>query len=215
MIIKWLGHSCFLVTSAAGVRVVTDPYSIGSGINYSPVAEAADVVVISHEHHDHNAAWAVQGEPEIVRGVGTKTVRGIQFKGIATHHDKSGGGERGNNTVFRFTVDGVRLCHLGDLGHLLTRTQCAEIGEVDILFVPVGGFFTIDADDATRVCDQLRPKVTIPMHFKTPKCDYTIGVVDDFVVSKQNVRETHSSEIEIGLEDLPMDTDIVVLDPSR
>ena len=215
MIIKWLGHSCFLVTSAAGVRVVTDPYSTGSGINYSPVAEAADVVVISHEHHDHNAASAVQGEPEIVRGVGTRSVRGIEFKGIATHHDKSGGRERGNNTVFRFTMDGVKLCHLGDLGHPLTRAQCAEIGEVDVLFVPVGGFFTIDADDARRVCDQLRPKVTIPMHFRTPKCDYSIGVVGDFVVGKQNVRETGSSEIEISLEDLPTGADIVLLEPSR
>jgi L-ascorbate metabolism protein UlaG (beta-lactamase superfamily) len=215
VIIKWLGHSCFLITSAAGVRIVTDPYFTGGDINYSPVAEAADIVVISHEHRDHNAASAVHGEPEVVRGVGTKTVRGIEFKGIAAHHDKSGGRERGKNTVFRFTVDGVRLCHLGDLGHLLTRAQCAEIGEVDVLFVPVGGFYTIDADDATRVCDQLRPKVAIPMHFKTPKCDYPISVVGDFVVSKQNVRETHSSEIEMGIEDLPMGMDIVLLDPSR
>ena len=215
MIIKWLGHSCFLVISAAGVRVITDPYSAGGGISYSPIAEAADVVVISHEHNDHNAASAVQGEPEVVRGVGTKTVRGIQFRGVATYHDKSGGRERGNNTVFCFTVDDVRLCHLGDLGHLLTRAQGAEIGAVDILFVPVGGFFTIDAGDAGRVCDQLKPKVIIPMHFKTAKCDYPISVVDNFVLSKQNVREAHSSEIEISLEDLPAGTDIVLLEPSR
>lgn len=215
MIIKWLGHSCFLITSAAGVRVVTDPYSPGGGINYSPVAETAEVVVISHEHSDHNAASAVQGEPRVVRGAGTRTVRGIQFRGIATHHDKSGGRERGQNTVFCFTVDDVRLCHLGDLGHLLTQRQAGEIGEVDILFVPVGGFFTIDAGDASRVCDQLKVKVVIPMHFKTPKCDYSISTVDGFVLGKQNVREARASEVEISLGDLPADTEILLLQPCR
>src|SRR5512136_1846542 len=161
MNIKSLGHACFLIASRGGLRVITDPYTVGGGIDYSPVKETADVVTVSHDHGDHNNVSAVQGKPEVVKGGGTKTVKGVQFKGIATSHDASQGTERGSNTVFCFTIDDLRLCHLGDLGHVLSPGQVAQIGAVDILFVPVGGFFTIDATVATRVCDQLKPRVTI------------------------------------------------------
>src|SRR5512136_3122710 len=98
MRIKWLGHACFLLTSDSGLRVITDPYAVGGGINYSPIRETADVVLVSHDHGDHNNVSAVQGKPEVVRGSGTRTVKGVQFKGIATSHDASQGTERGTNT---------------------------------------------------------------------------------------------------------------------
>jgi L-ascorbate metabolism protein UlaG (beta-lactamase superfamily) len=214
MKIKWLGHACFLVTSADGVRIVADPYAVGGGINYSPIKETADVVVVSHDHSDHNNVAAVQGKPEIIRGPGTKTAKGIQFKGIATSHDSSQGTQRGSNTVFCFTIDDLQLCHLGDLGHALTQAQVTEIGAVDILFVPVGGFFTIDATSANQVCDQLKPKVVIPMHFKTPKCGYAIAGVEDFLRGKKNVRKTMASEVEFQRERLPIATEIVLLQPA-
>jgi len=214
MKVKWLGHSCFLVTSRGGVRIITDPYSTGEGINYSPIKETADVVVVSHGHNDHNNVSAVQGKPEVIKGSSTKTARGIQFKGIAAYHDASKGEQRGPNTVFCFTIDDIKLCHLGDLGHMLSPGQIAEIGAVDILFVPVGGFYTIDAPVASQVCDKLKPKVVIPIHFKTPRCAYPIAGVEDFLKGKKNVRKVGGSEANFERERLPAATEIVLLQPA-
>jgi L-ascorbate metabolism protein UlaG (beta-lactamase superfamily) len=214
MKIEWLGHACFLITSRDGLRVITDPYTVGGGINYSPIKETADVVVVSHDHGDHSNVSTVQGKPEVVKGSGTKTARGIQFKGIASYHDASQGTQRGLNTVFCFAIDNMKLCHLGDLGHVLDPEQVNEIGAVDILFAPVGGFFTIDASVASRVCDQLKPKVVIPMHFKTPKCDYPIAGVEDFLGGKKDVRRVGNSEADFERERIPAATEIVLLQPA-
>jgi L-ascorbate metabolism protein UlaG (beta-lactamase superfamily) len=214
MIIKWLGHACFLITSKGGMRIITDPYTVGEGINYSPIEEAADIVVVSHEHGDHNNVGTVRGKPEVVKGSGTKTAKGIGFKGVATYHDTSQGKQRGLNTVFCFNLDDIKLCHLGDLGHLLSPGLVSEIGAVDILFIPVGGFYTIDAVDASQVCDQLNPKLIFPMHFKTPKCDYPIAGVDNFLKGKKNIRNVDSSEAEFTPEKLPAAGEIVLLKPA-
>jgi L-ascorbate metabolism protein UlaG (beta-lactamase superfamily) len=214
MKLKWLGHSCFLITSETGLGIITDPYSTSGGINYSPVNEAADIVTVSHNHRDHNNIAAVQGKPEVITGSGTKTAKGIQFKGIASHHDESKGKERGANTIFCFTVDGIRLCHLGDLGHELSREEIAQISNVDILLIPIGGFFTIDARVATKVSDDLKPKVILPMHYKTPKCDFPISGVEDFLAGKKNVKKLNSSETEFKAGKLPEATEIVVLQPA-
>jgi L-ascorbate metabolism protein UlaG (beta-lactamase superfamily) len=214
MKVKWLGHSCFLVTSKGGVRIITDPYAVGGDIKYSPIEETADVVVVTHGHDDHSNVSAVQGKPEVVRGDGTKTAKGIQFRGIATYHDASQGTQRGPNSVFCFTVDDIKLCHLGDLGHVLSPEQINELGTVDILFIPVGGFYTIDASIASRVCDLLKPKVVIPMHFKTPKCAYPIAGIEGFLKGKKNVRKVMDSEVEFEREKLPAATEIVLLQPA-
>ena len=214
MVIKWLGHACFLIMSKDAVRIITDPYVVGGGINYSPIREAVDIVVVSHEHGDHNNVAAVQGKPEVVKGSGTKTAKGIQFRGIDTYHDISQGKERGRNSVFCFNVDNIRLCHLGDLGHLLSLEQIKEIGDVDVLFVPVGGFYTIDAAEASRVCEQLKPRAIIPMHFKTSKCAYPITGVEDFLKGKKDVRKADSSEVEVEMEKLPPTSEIIVLKPA-
>jgi L-ascorbate metabolism protein UlaG (beta-lactamase superfamily) len=214
MKIRWLGHACFLITSGGGLRVITDPYAVGGGINYSPIKETADVVVVSHDHGDHNNVAAVQGKPEVVKGPGTKTAEGIRFRGIATSHDASHGTQRGSNTVFCFTIDDLKLCHLGDLGHVLSPAQVTEIGAVDILFVPVGGFFTIDATVANQVCDQLNPKIVIPMHFKTPKCAYPIAGVEDFLRGKKGVRKVVGNEVDFERQKLPAAMEIVLLQPA-
>ncbi len=211
MKVKWLGHACFLITSKDGVRIITDPYAVGGGIDYSPIEETADIVVVSHEHADHNNVSAVRGRPEVVKSSGIKTIEGIQFRGIATYHDASQGKQRGGNTIFCFSVDDIKLCHLGDLGHLLNPWQINEIGAVDILFIPVGGFYTIDATDASQICDQLTPKVILPMHFKTPQCAYPIADVDEFLRGKKNVKRVESREAEFELERFPNTREIVIL----
>lgn len=214
MKVKWLGHACFLLTSSTGLRVLTDPYASGSGLDYGKIEEAADIVTVSHEHFDHNNVAAVSGSPQIVRGAGTQEVRGINFKGIACFHDTSGGRERGSNIIFCFTIDGIRICHLGDLGHELSQGQIKEIGDVDLLLIPTGGYFTIDAAMATRLWEQLKPKVTIPMHYKTPRCAFPISGVDEFLKGKERVKQVGTSEVEIEAGKLPAAPEIWVLTPA-
>lgn len=203
-----------MLVSEVGLRIITDPYIVDQNLSYSPIKEIADIVVVSHDHDDHNNVSAVQGKPEVLKGSGLKTAKGLQFRGVATYHDTTQGKQRGTNTVFCFSLDGIKLCHLGDLGHLLSQAQVDEVGTVDILFIPVGGFYTIDAAGASQVCDQLKPKVVIPMHFRTPQCTYPIAGVDNFLRGKKNVKRVDSSEIEFRPEELPTATEIVILKPS-
>ncbi len=214
MQIKWLGHAAFLLTARDGTRVITDPYATGAGLSYGQIKESADVVLVSHEHGDHNNVAAIKGSPEVIRGAGTHKAKGIEFRGVASFHDPSGGRQRGPNTIFCFTLDGVRLCHLGDLGHVLSGEQVAQIGQVDVLFLPVGGFYTIDAREATRVMGSLKPKIAIPMHFKTPKCDYPISPVEEFLQGKESVRRVGGSEVEVEASSLPKATSVWVLEPA-
>ena len=153
----------------------------------------------------------MKGNPVAVRG--SAEVKGIKFKGIPTYHDNSSGQERGSNNVICFELDGIKVCHLGDLGHVLTDEQVTEIGKVDLLLTPVGGFFTIDAKAASQICDQLKPRVVIPMHFKTEKNEQPIAGVDEFLRGKRNVTCMDTSEAEFKVGELPADTQILVLKP--
>jgi len=211
MKIKWLGHASFLITSDGGVRVITDPYTRGGGIDYGPIQETADIVIVSHKHQDHNNVGAVKGKPAVVDAPGSKNVKGIEFLGVPSYHDGAKGAQRGPNVIFCFTIDGVRVCHLGDLGHELDAGKLKEIGAVDVLLVPVGGFYTIDAGQAASVCDALKPKVVIPMHVKTAKCDYPITGVEDFLKGRKSVSRVAASETEIKKDKLPAETETIVL----
>lgn len=211
MKIKWLGHASFLITSDSGVRVVTDPYSRGGGIDYGPIQEAAEIVTVSHKHQDHNNVGAVKGKPAVVDAPGVRTIKGIEFTGVSSYHDGAKGAQRGPNIIFCFTVDGIRVCHLGDLGHDLDAAKVKEIGDVDVLLIPVGGFYTIDCGQACGVCDVLKPKVVIPMHVKTAKCDYPIVGVEDFLKGRKNVRGVAASEVEIKKDKLPEEIETIVL----
>lgn len=215
MKIKWYGHSAFLITSDDGVKIMIDPYDTNAypdQLTYGPIKEQPDAVLITHEHGDHNGAKNLPGSPHLVKGKGNKTVKGISIKGIPVFHDPSKGSERGENTIFTLYMDGMNLCHLGDLGHLLTEKDLAEMGPVDILLIPVGGYFTIDPAEAARVAGQIRPKVLIPMHFKTKKCGFPIAAVDDFLKGKPRVKKANVSEIAFDKKSLPGEMEIVVLE---
>ena len=215
MRIRWLGHSSFLITSEGGLRIVTDPYESGllKGIRYRRIDEAADIVTVSHEHFDHNNVAGVAGNPEVVRGAGRHQVKGIEFKGILSFHDERGGRSRGPNTIFCFTVDGIRVCHLGDLGHQLSEEQLSDIGEVDVLLIPVGARFTLDAKGASRVVAALRPRVAIPMHYHTVKVVFPLVLarVESFLEGKSNIGRPDTSEMELKRDELPSPTQVVVL----
>jgi len=209
MNIKWLGHASFLITSDTGIKIITDPYETGGGLSYGGIKESADIVTVSHDHFDHNNVAAVPGNPQVVRG--TAKARGMEFKGIPTYHDEAQGGQRGKNTILCFEVDGIKVCHLGDLGHQLSEGQVAEVESVDVLLIPVGGYYTIDAGVATAVCNQLQPRVVIPMHYKTGKCDFPIAGVEQFLQGKKGARRLDASEVEFKSGELPPTTQIIVL----
>jgi L-ascorbate metabolism protein UlaG (beta-lactamase superfamily) len=211
MKVKYLGHSAFLITSEKGLSIITDPYTRGPSLTYGEIKESADIVTISHDHSDHCNPAGVRGSPQVVKGAGRVVVKGIEFNGIASYHDEARGRMRGNNTIFCFDVDGMRVCHLGDLGHLLDDRQVLEIGDVNILFIPVGGYFTIDARAASQVCNQLKPSVIIPMHYRTEKGIPGIAGVEEFIRGKDNVTELDLSEIEFKGEELPPQSQIMVL----
>ena len=212
MKIKWLGHASFLITSDAGTRIITDPYATSDRIKYGEIEESADIVTVSHHHFDHDNVAAVGGNPQVLEG--TAEVKGIKFNAVPAFHDQKGGSERGSSTVFCFEVDGIKLCHLGDLGHQLGDKDIAAIGKVDVLLAPVGGFFTIDAEVATEVCGKLSPEVIIPMHFKNDSCDLPISGVDDFLQGKADVSRLDTSEVEFKQGELPATTKITVLQPA-
>jgi L-ascorbate metabolism protein UlaG (beta-lactamase superfamily) len=219
MRVKWLGHSCFLLTSDSGTRILTDPYTPGQlGLSYGPITESADIVLCSHEHPDHNNVAAVKGNPLVIKGPGSKEAKGIKFKGIPAYHDEDRGSKRGNDIVFVFELDGMRICHLGDLGHDLSESEVKEIGRVDILFIPVGGFYTFEPPVAVRVSDRLKPRVVVPMHFLTAKVDTATfgGIIgpDEFLKGKSGVSRSNASEVEFKAGTLGPSTRYVVLTPA-
>ena len=215
MKIKWYGHAAFLITSDKGTKFMIDPYepgAFGGQLSYGKIKDQADIVLITHDHADHNYTKDLPETPQVVKGSGFKTTKGVSIKGISTYHDPSQGSERGANTIFTLKIDNLQLCHLGDLGHLLSDKELAEIGPVDILLIPVGGFFTIDPKEATRVAEQIKPKIAIPMHFKTEKCGFPIAPVEDFLKGKTNTKRPKASEANFGQSTLPQQMEIVVLE---
>jgi L-ascorbate metabolism protein UlaG (beta-lactamase superfamily) len=215
MKIKWYGHAAFLISSDQGLKIITDPYesgAYGGQLAYGKIKDQADIVLTSHDHADHNDTKSLPGSPQIIKGSGSKTLKGISFKGIPTYHDPSKGSERGTNTIFTFSVDGVRVCHLGDLGHILSEKELGDIGPIDLLLIPVGGYFTIDPKEATRVAEQIQPKVLIPMHYKTEKCGFPIAPVEEFLKGKPTPKRPKSSEATLDKKSLPQKMEIVVLE---
>jgi len=215
MKIRWYGHAAFLITTDEGTKIIIDPYepgAFGGQLSYGKIKDQADIVLISHDHADHNDTTDLPGTPQLVKGSGLKTLKGISLKGVSTYHDPSKGSERGANTIFTLKVNQIQLCHLGDLGHLLSDKELAEIGPVDILLIPVGGFFTIDPKEATRVAEQIKPKILIPMHFKTEKCGFSIAPLEDFLKGKTNIKRPKASETTFDKATLPQQMEIVVLE---
>ena len=177
-----LGHSSFkikgktLPAGRQGATVVTDPYdSTMVGLKF-PKLESVDIVTISHDHRDHNVAENVPGTPFVIAGPGEYEIKGVTVIGVPTFHDDKNGVERGANTVYKMTIDGINICHLGDLGHKLSDDQLNQIGNVEVLLIPVGGAYTVDAKVAAEVVAQIEPLVVIPMHYKrSDNPDVTVG----------------------------------------
>ncbi|MCD6510399.1 MAG: MBL fold metallo-hydrolase [Thermoprotei archaeon] len=210
--VRWLGHACFAV-QGENVIVVTDPHN-GVDVGLRPPDVKADIVLISHGHYDHADGLEIVSKPDTKvfdSFEGEASHKGVKIIGIKAFHDKSHGEIRGENYIYLFDVDGIRFCHLGDLGHILEDEQLRKMSDVDVLFIPVGGVFTIDAEEAKEVVRLVRPKIAIPMHYKIPKLRLPIGRVKEFLKGLKDVELRNNDTLEVTRENLPLETRIVVL----
>ena len=194
--LTWLGHPSFILKTSTGLTALLDPIAAVVGYPVIPVT-GVDVVTVSHEHSDHNNVALATGSPTILRGLAgndwakiDQTIKGVRVRTVSTFHDDTQGTQRGKNAIFVFEFDGMRIAHLGDLGHKLSDDQVKAIGNVDAVMIPVGGFYTIDGKNAAQVVAQLNPKVVIPMHYKTPALTASLSAVlatqDDFIAALGN-----------------------------
>ncbi len=209
MKIKWLGHSSFLIESEGGIKIITDPFD--ETLGYKLPRIKVNIVTVSHEHFDHNYVRGIKGRPVVFKKPVNRESHKMEFRGISSYHDSACGAQRGSNTIFVIKADGLNLCHLGDLGHTLNSDKLAEIGDVDILFIPVGGFYTIDSSQANQIIKDIKPKIAIPMHYKTEAIKFSIDPVEVFLSENENVQRLESNEFDITESTLPENSKIYVL----
>ncbi len=212
MIITWQGHSCFKIQDKIGpegITVVTDPFDKKVGLKV-PNCEA-DIVTISHDHFDHNNVKALRGQPFVVNCAGEYDFKNVLIEGIDSYHDEKQGADKGNNIIFRIEVDDISVTHLGDLGQVLDNNQLEKLAGTDILLIPVGGNYTIDAKKAVEVIAQIEPRIVIPMHYKTKDVKVDIEKVDKFI-KELGIQATYEDKLKISKKDLPQEEmELVIL----
>jgi L-ascorbate metabolism protein UlaG (beta-lactamase superfamily) len=200
--IRWHGHSCFEI--GGSVTIVTDPHD-GKSLGIAPPKANADLVLMSHDHFDHNCVTLVSGsDTSVIRKPVMTVERGVRVEGIPAFHDTNGGSKRGQITIFKFELDGTTFCHLGDLGHELDEATVEKISPVDFLFVPTGAVFTVGPDSAKAVIDSVSPKVAIPMHYRMPGMTLSIQPIQNFLrLCDQKSVVKVGNEVEFSEDELP------------
>lgn len=212
MIIEYLGHSCFKLTESTGTSILCDPYS-EEMVGY-PMPEAeANAVTVSHHHGDHDCVSRVGGNPLIIDKESGLDLDGVEINSIKSFHDASRGKKRGENVIFKFRMDGIDVCHLGDLGEQCSSDLIETLLPVNVLLIPVGGNYTIDAEMAKEYVDRIMPDFVIPMHYRTKDCKIDIDKVDEFLklFEEDAIEETEGNSIELSRTDLGGETKIIVL----
>lgn len=208
MEITWLGHSCFRIKGKSGT-VITDPFGEATGYHLGKVA--ADIVTVSHDHPGHNFVKGVGGNPKVISGPGEYEIAGIFIYGVRTYHDGEKGQSRGKNTCYLMQIDDVKVCHLGDLGHVPSAAQVDELNDAEVLLVPVGGGATTNAAAAIEIVNLLSPKIVIPMHYKTEVSRPDLEPVDKFL-NEMGVKDLAPiPKLTVNKAILPLETQVVVL----
>jgi len=213
MVIDWLGHSCFKVTIRDGLVVLFDPFD--ASVGYVQQDVSPDVVVVSHDHYDHSDLSHVSGDYKVVNTAGMHEFGNVTIECIPTYHDHSGGANRGINLVSVLSVRGITLAHLGDIGCVPDADVLDKLQGLEILLIPVGGNYTVDAGEALQICDALQPNVIIPMHFKTPDSTLDIAPLHDFLEATEgeyDVSYPGKNYLEIDKASLKKRTRIVVME---
>lgn len=179
MKLEWIGHACFRMTAQDGTVVITDPYDESVGIDMVPLE--ADLITMSHVHHDHNHEEMIVGSPVIARGPELAAVGSVTSRAVDSYHDDAQGALRGRNMVRIFTIDGMKIVHMGDQGCMPDEDVLEAIADADVMMIPVGGTYTVDAAGAKAIIEAAKPRCVIPMHVKTKRCPYPIVPVDGFL----------------------------------
>ena len=206
--IRWHGHACFEITN--DITLVTDPHD-GKSIGIPAPNVSGDIILVSHDHYDHNKVKSVEKDgSKIVTDGRKRTISDVQINGYDSFHDEVEGEKRGENIIFKFVCDGISFCHLGDLGHVLDEKTISQIGDVDILFIPIGGTYTIDSDEAWSLISKMKPKIAVPMHYKIEGLSLPIAGIDSFL-DKNNFKLLKvGNEIDIEKEELPKEPEVWV-----
>lgn len=212
MELTWLGHSCFRIRGKAAT-IVTDPYEDKIGLKLGRVT--ADIVTVSHNHYDHNNVKAVGGNPKVVAGPGEYEIGGVFITGVQTAHDPEGGAKRGKNTAYLIDVDDLVVCHLGDLGHVLDTQQVEAMSNVDLLLIPVGGNYTINASQAAEVISLIEPRIVIPMHYKIEGLTLDIDPLERFARAMGLKEVSSVPKLSVTKSSLPEETQVVVLERAK
>lgn len=181
MKLEWIGHACFRLTAEDGTVVITDPYDESVGIEMLPLE--ADLITMSHEHHDHNETRMLAGRPVIARGTQEASVGGVTARAVGSYHDGERGLRRGFNAIRIFDIDGLKVVHMGDQGCMPDDDVLAAIADADVMMIPAGGTYTVDAQGAKAIVERAKPRCVIPMHVKTKHCPYPITLVTPFLAA--------------------------------
>lgn len=214
MIIKWIAHSCFKVTLENGIVMVFDPFE---NIGYDMPEIKADIVFVSHSHYDHSAVHALTGDFTLFDKVGVYEKDGIQIEGIASFHDDNEGKDRGANIIFKVKAEGVTLVHFGDLGHMPDESAIEKVKSADVVMVPIGGNYTLDAEEAFALTKKLQPNMIIPMHYKTPGLTVDIAPLYPYIEAITGYYDRAmqgKSEITFTKDDKKKRTRVMILEPS-
>lgn len=209
MDIIWYGQAAFKL-KGKNASVAIDPYHELIGLK-PPKEIEADLVLVTHQHKDHNNTSLVSGNPVKIEGPGDYEVKGVAVNGIGVFHDKQKGLERGRNTIYNINIDGLNVVHVGDLGHLLSEAEIQEVGTTDILLVPVGSVFTIDAKEASELIAELEPSIIIPMHYSLPGLKVELDPVEKFLKEMGVENITPVNKLTITKDKLPEEPQVVLL----
>ena len=198
MKLKWYGHSCFAMTFENGTVLITDPFD--GSMQYPLCTAHADIALVSHDHFDHNHVSSLSGNPAVIKTAGAHFANGIKITCVPSFHDAERGAKRGENLISIIEADGLRIGHLGDLGHMPNEAQLQAIQNLDLMLIPIGGFFTIDTNQAIEIIRKANPRCAIAMHFKNAYCDFPISDESQF-------------RVELNAEQLPNEIEITKTTP--
>ncbi len=209
MEITWLGHACFRLKGRDSA-VMMDPCPRATGYNIG--RQQANIITVSHAHPDHSFTEAITGPSRTIDGPGEYEIGGVLVTGVRTYHDDKRGAVRGKNTIFVVEVDEVRICHLGDLGHVPTQEQIEALSDIDVLLTPVGGHTTIDAATASEIVSLLEPKLVVPMHYRTDISAAELDPLETFIKQMGVSEATAQPKLTITRANVPTQTQVVVLE---